>query len=456
MPQYRDINPPPLDINARSNADALTGMQLGRAAFENQLTMREVAHDDATRTALGNYLSSPPDQRDVRLNALVGASPEMAANVLTIEHAQADRAAAGRRAEAQATITELQAVMKSSNPGLAFQLMAGRPDGDNALRGLTEQLVQMGVINLEDGISDEEARTISELAIGQLEPIAGAQDVERADPADVRAMQLLGYDLTPEGFAKYNADKGQPGDTAADTLAALQAELAMDERRARIERDRKADEAAAKEAEIKRTTLRNTVRRSIAQTGKIAELTEKLEGSFLEAGMPAASWRRTGAGAIAGVGSALGLDTTKLRGDLDAYDQLKKNLSDQLINLMSTGGLGEATNSKLEQYQNALASTETSPGAIMAIQANIAQTLLDEADNQGFEVFDRDKVEANIDKWHGYATPAAETVVDVPAAIDAIGDIATATIGQIRSIDLEKLTEKQREALAKRLDELGL
>lgn len=442
-----------------------------QAGLESRLVMDRIAQDETTRNVLGAYLEAPPEERDARLNALVGADPKMAADVLTIEHARADRAQLQRRQHATAALTELQAIRKSQNPGLAFRLMIERPDEDNALRGLAAQLQERGVINLEDGISDEEAATITDLAITQLTPIADAQDVERADPADVRAMQLLGYELTPQGFAQYNADKGAGEVTVADQLGAIQAQLAIDQRRDQLERDRAADETARTEADQQREQTRNSLRRGIEQTAKIADLTQKLEGSFLQAGMPASSWRRTAAGALAGLGAAAGIPTDKLRHDLDQFDQLKKNLSDQLINLMSTGkGLSQGTNAILEQYQNALASTETSPGAVMAIQANIARILLDEADAQKIDAFEgtpkevaakRAAVEANIEKWRSYATPAGEAVVDAPAIAARVREVGNMTASQLKTLlssaeaGAEEYSEEVLEAAAQRWEELN-
>lgn len=267
-------------------------------------------------------------------------------------------------------------------------------------------------------------------------------------PSDVRNAQAFGIPLTPEGFAQMH------GNSAADQLALLNGKLSMEQRQAQMERDARADQQAQRDAEVKRTTQADTLQRSIDQTAKVAALTERLEGSFLEAGLPASSWRRVGAGALAGLGDVVGVDTKKIRSDLDAYDTLKKNLSDQLINLMSTGDLGSRTNNILQQYQDALANTETSPGAIMAIQANIAQTLLDAADANKIEIKGRDQIEANIEKWHAYATPPGNTVVDVPAIAQSVGDIAKMGYDRLRELDLSKLTQEQFDAVNRRVEAL--
>jgi hypothetical protein len=243
------------------------------------------------------------------------------------------------------------------------------------------------------------------------------KSAERADPAAIREMQALGYPMTQEGFAQYNKDRGSQN-AVGDQLAAIQAQLGIQQRQDQIERDRRADAAETEAQAQKRNALGNTLRRGVKQTGELAALTEKLEGSFLAAGMPASSWRRTGMGVLAGAGGALGMDTSKIEADLTNFDKLKKGLSDQLINLMATGELGEATNSKLEQYQNALATTETSPGAVMSIQAGIAEAYLEAADAQGIEIPDREKVEANIERWRSYESSADATAPPLDALLD--------------------------------------
>jgi hypothetical protein len=331
--------------------------------------------------------------------------------------------------------------------GTLLQASGPRPQGTSSPLGAFGEAMQAGA-QAGDQFTDQ-ALKMRMFAAQMAQAQQGTQD-----PSDIRAMQSLGFPLTQEGFAAYNAAKGSPAGAATD---ALLAQLMVDQRRDQIERDRQGDTQRAEEQRVRREQTGSTLRRGLEQTGELVSLTEKLQGSFLEAGLPASSWRRVGAGGLSGIGAALGMDTGKLDQDLVNFDRLKKGLSDQLISLMSTGDLGQGTNQKLQQFQNALATTETSPGAIMAIQANIAQTLLDEADAQKIEVPGRAAIEANIKKWHEYeAQPVGEPVVDVPAAINDVRNFSNLSIEQIRQMDIGKLTQEQRDALAKRLDALGL
>lgn len=280
---------------------------------------------------------------------------------------------------------------------------------------------------------------------------------ERSDPADLRMMDAIGLPRTPEGFAQFQglkADDGNKGMLDALNLQIQGLQLAN------MKREQEREDQQIRET---RLTRENSIRRGLEQTQKIADLTLELEGTALSAGLPASEWRRRGLGAISAVGGALGLDVEDLNKNLTAFDELKKGLNDQLITLMSAGSLGQATDSKLQQYRDSLASPDTQPGAVMEIQAGIAETLLDQADVLRFDLPNRDEIEASIQRMRGYQQPGTETVFDVPAAAGATrrsvvraADIGRMSLEKIRSLDVDALTQEQRDALARRLDELGL
>lgn len=375
------------------------------AGTRNALVLDEVARDRDFRNALAQHMPAEgvaPNQNAIA--AMMQLDPERA---LPIIQQQQQQAQMQRREQAMREYTEAQFVFNSERPAMALRLI----DKDGAL---LRQLEEAGMIDSADGISDDEARIIAKWGMDTVAPFAGiGGGEERAPPADLRMMEALGFPMTPEGFAEYNAARGSEGGAEA-MYQALLAQLAVAERQDTIARRQREDEAAATEERKARLTQQNTVNRSLKQTGEIVKLAEKLEGTFLEAGVPLADLRRTLSGAAAGIGSIIGADTAKARQINAAYDKLKKNTADQLINLMSSGGLGEATNSKLEQYQKALASPETSVGAILSIQANIAEMLLDQADVEGYVVEDREKIEEQIAAMRAYsvgeAKPESNTV----------------------------------------------
>jgi hypothetical protein len=326
-----------------------------------------------------------------------------------------------------------------------------------------QQEAQEKLMGLLGGSENPEAQLMG--LLGQAAPEAmmtsmaqgmfGQQKTE-SDPADARMMRAIGLPLTPEGFAKFqgmkNDDSTKP---AMDALALSIQGLQL----ANMKRTADTEEQQAREIKL---TRQNSIKHGLEQTKKIADLVLELEGTALASGLPASEWRRSGMGGLAAVGGALGLDMGKLNSDLTAFDTYKKNLNDQLIALMSSGSLGQGTDSKLAQYRASLASPDVQPGAVMAIQANIAQTFLDQADVLGFEVPNRSEYESSIEKMRTYQAPGSEAIVDVPAAADAAGravmraaDVARMSIEQLRNVDPSKMSNEALKAAAKRWAELN-
>jgi hypothetical protein len=293
---------------------------------------------------------------------------------------------------------------------------------------------------------------------GMIEQQFGQQQAAR-DPTDIQTMDALGIPRTPEGFAQLQGMKSDSGMKPMLDVLNLQIQglnLANMQRTAEAEKE---------QARVTKLTRANSIERGLEQTQKIADLTMKLEGTALAAGLPASEWRRKGVGALSAVGGALGFDTDELNAEITAFDTFKKNLNDQLITLMSAGSLGQGTDSKLQQFRDSLASPDTAPGAVMAIQAGIAETLLDQAEVLDIEVPQREKIEASIERMRSYQPGGSDAVVDVPAAAAASGrvvtraaDIARMSLEQVRQIDPAEVanwTAEQRDALDKRLKALG-
>lgn len=282
-----------------------------------------------------------------------------------------------------------------------------------------------------------------QLAIGVM---TGGRD--RADPAALREMQALGFPMTQEGFAAYNAAKAQG--TGGD----LAAQLLIDERKARLEREKREADQTAEQREKDRETRANAIRRSLVQTEEIVEHAQNLEGTFLAAGIPAAQLRAAGMSTLAGLGAAVGLDTTEIQSQVDEFNKMKKGMADQLINLIESGGLGDPTDSKLRQYKDALANPETSLGAVKEIQGKIAIDLLGRADVEEVEIAGRERIENNIQQWRGFQPSATEPVVDAPAVVRRVADIARMSLEQLQQLDPASLTQELRDAAADRWDEL--
>lgn len=285
--------------------------------------------------------------------------------------------------------------------------------------------------------------------------LMGSGETQR-DPADIQIMRQLGLPMTPAGFAQLQEMKNDGETSKAIEALGLQMQTLQ---LANMKREQEKEDQQARET---RLTRENSIKHGLEQTIKIADLTKKLEGTALAAGLPASEWRRSGVGALAAVGGALGLDVDKVNADLAAFDTFKKNLNDQLITLMSSGSLGQGTDSKLQQYRASLASPDVQPAAVMAIQANVAQTFLDQADILGIEIPDREGVEKSVEEMRNYQPYGSEALIDAPAAAAATGravtraaDIGRMGLQQLQQLDPATMTPELLKAAQERWEKLN-
>lgn len=389
---------------------------------------RAAGRDARMMLAAGMLSAGGPQRMPVSLGQAIGAS--LPAAMETRDR----RAEVGVRNEQLRRQIERENKESANVAKLGNILRASGPDGE-----------LLGVL------SDINPQAASQLV---LQGVLGGGDSR--EPTDIATMRAIGLPLNAEGFAQFQEMKGDSGTNAAIEALNLQIQgLNL----ANMKREQEKEDQEIRET---RLTRENAIERGIEQTQKIAALNRKLEGTALAAGLPASTWRRQGMGVLAGVGGALGLNVEELTADLDNFDTFKKNLNDQLITLMSAGSLGQGTDSKLQQYRDSLASPDTSPGAIMEIQANIAQLLLDQADVLQFDIGDRDAIEASIKEMRDYVPPGTETVLDVPAAAAATGravvraaDIGRMGFEQLQQLDPASMTQELRDAAERRWDELN-
>jgi hypothetical protein len=307
-----------------------------------------------------------------------------------------------------------------------------------------------GLFRTAGGPEGEMLGLLAEFDPGLAMQVAMNRGQERADPNVIRALELAGIDpASPEG--QEIVIKSLTGGN--DTLAGIQAQIAALNAKG-LERDQ-AREAQTEHEE--RVGREQGIVRALDQTQKIAKLTKELEGTALASGLPGAEWRRAGVGALAAFKGVIGLDTDDMRAKLAAFDEQKKNLSDQLNNLISTGALENVTDSKLRQYQNSLADQNTQPSAIMEIQSVIAQSYLDQADRMSFKVPNREQYEAAIEEMENYVPPGTETVIDAPAIgrrVSEIGRMSAEQLNALASSGIE-MTEEMIDAAEARWNEIN-
>jgi hypothetical protein len=283
-----------------------------------------------------------------------------------------------------------------------------------------------------------------QLAVAVMTSQGGTQ---AQDPADIEKMRLLGIPLNEAGYARL---KELENDGSLDGLNLQIQGLQL----ANMQREQKEAEQKARET---RVAQEQGIVRGLDQTQKIASLTKKLEGTALASGLPAAEWRRAGVGGLSAIKGVLGLDTDEMRAELAAFDEQKKNLSDQLNNLIAAGQLDNVTDSKLRQYQNSLADQNTQPAAIMEIQSVISQAYLDQADRIGYEIPNREEYEAAMEEMRNYVPPGTETVIDAPAIGRRVSEIGRMSAEQLNALATSgvEMTEEMIDAAEARWNQIN-
>lgn len=233
-----NINPTPLNPGAyfeMAQAPAQSFMAGQQQGMQNALLLESVARDMATRNALAQYLQAPQEQRPDAFNALIAESPEMAARVFGIEQAQNELAMQQRREQALREYAAAQYVLSSESPALALRLL----DEDGTFQ---QQLVDAGLIDPEDGISDEEARIIAEWARDTTAPIAGVQvatpesPFAKIDPADFTPESIAEFERTGEFSALRRRPEDVEPSEAERKLAIIRSEFGRDPTPAEVAR----------------------------------------------------------------------------------------------------------------------------------------------------------------------------------------------------------------------------
>ena len=291
-----------------------------------------------------------------------------------------------------------------------------------------------------DELSDEDfAQEIGQAESDLTSMLSGL--VPEAEGARVSAaigdMQSLGYPMTQEGFRQYNDDKG------SGTNEGLQALL--DEARLRgilMDQDRAADAdaRAAQERDRERVASTQQVVRNLEQNAYAVDLTQRLEGTVLESGLPMSDLRRGLASLTAMVGGLAGKDTSGLEQVIGEFDTQRKLLQDQVNSRMSSGEYGRSA-TQLQSIQRSLANPDISPTAIIRIQGQLAGIDLDRAEADELEIPNREAFERQAKEWKEYDPLSAN-------------NISRMNRSQITQLDIDNLTDEQAEAALKRLDDL--
>lgn len=203
--------------------------------LEEALIMDAIGRDVATRNALAQYVASPEAERRNALNQVIAADPATASTLLTLEQTQNELARLERQEQARREYAAAQHVLTSDNPALALRLL----DEDGRFQ---QQLIDAGLIDPEDGISDEEARLIAQWAADTLAPIAGVQvappesPFAKIDPADFTPESIAEFERTGEFSALRRRPEDVEPSEAERKLAIIRSEFGRDPTPAEVAR----------------------------------------------------------------------------------------------------------------------------------------------------------------------------------------------------------------------------
>lgn len=211
--------------------------------------------------------------------------------------------------------------------------------------------------------------------LGQIAPESVAQGIlgqvfpqgERAEPADLRMMDALGIPRTPEGFEQFNRMKGDGG--IDDLLKRLQADALI------REREKETKEAAQAETEAARS-----IQSRLSRATHLIELTDSLEGTFLEPGSFGIEGRRTLASGGAEVLDLLGFDdrAEQIRQNVANFDKMRKE-ANAFVNDILADLTGQVSEMRIQAIKSGMANENISPPAIRSIMGQTIDLALSEA-----------------------------------------------------------------------------
>lgn len=255
--------------------------------------------------------------------------------------------------------------------------------------------------------------------------------------------QMMNPNLDPsspefrQGFTEFAANQDPTGELASQVqlqLASLQLER---ERREREQSERtQAQEAAG---------TRRAVYSDLNKLEEMAEINQRLQGTFLSAGVAAPDTRRDLAGISQTINHMFGYDTTEAQSLIADYDRFKKLTQDFVIGSIDRfAGTGTMTNTKLEALMAANASLGSDPQANNLIFADNINAILDSAEIEGIDV-------PNAEKLRDLAKSLKQPRPTQPTG----RNFTTMPMQDLLSLDPSTLSASERQAIEQRLDSEG-
>lgn len=253
--------------------------------------------------------------------------------------------------------------------------------------------------------------------------------------------QMLNPDQQPgtpefrEGFMDFAANQDS---NLADQVQLQLNSLALEN--ARRERDQQERTQAQEAAGTKRAVYSD-----LSKLKEMADINSRLQDSFLSSGMVAPDTRRSIASITSTINQALGNDTTQAQSLIADYDRFKKLSQDFVIGSIDRfAGNGTMTNSKFDALMNANASLGASPQANNLIFADNISAILDAAEAEGINI-------PNVSEYRDLAKSLKTANPVQPTG----RNITTMPLQDLLNMDTSTLSNSERSALEKRLDDEG-
>jgi hypothetical protein len=413
-------------IGSGANAARLQGTQTRALEQQMQAEQAQAAKAEQFNQLAAGLVSAdqvagalPPDEEARIMGELYSLDSAAASNLLGQRQQQQvidDQMVRDRAAQ---IVPRMQAVLQSETPAQALRLFGRMPDGADLIEKLTEE----GLINPDDGISDDEARTFAQAMVDDQSPFLTPPEA-RAEPSFIREMRAVGIDPDSAEGKQVWLDKQMRDGATDQQIEGMRLMLLKNQF------DREASEAAeaARTAEQGRKTATFEINSTLSHLEEAAELNRKLANTFLRTGAAGRDWRNIALGTAAEISAALGVPRPEAEQAKADYSRLSKLTSELMVGSMGRvagSGLGSATNDRIGLLTQSMASVENDPRANELVIADALEALVSSGEIEGLDINDRDKYVGLAENLReGTITAPDRTVVDAPAAATAAKDAA--------------------------------
>lgn len=283
---------------------------------------------------------------------------------------------------------------------------------------------------------------------------AGFQLPSSRKPAILSTLEGIGVDPMSDQGKAIVLDSLKHPETDA-LMSQLQLELANIKRQQ--EQGKLNDAEAARQQA--RAAMAVNVRGMYTQAQEIVQLQKDLSGTLSAVGIPYGDLVQSAKSGGVPLLERFGWDLQQQKAIIAKHDRLKKLLNKGLIEqLEQMKNLGNLSQGKIAALQRSTMGIDNQAMANNMVLADRLQASLDAAEVEGMDIPNRAEIEqfiADQRAWGG-VSPQAKPIVDIPKTVEAISGYTREQINKLDPSEVETWTKEKRDALDKRLTELGL